>query len=89
VYTGSGVAKVLRIDATGTPGFVFGNDRYLRRDSGTGYLETDYLAVQSALSHEGADLGFYGTSPIAKPTGVAVSAAGIHAALVSLGLIAA
>lgn len=34
-------------------------------------------------------LGFFGATPIAKPTGVAVSAAGIHAALVSLGLIAA
>lgn len=34
-------------------------------------------------------LGFYGADPIAKPTGVAVSAAGIHAALVSLGLIGA
>lgn len=32
-------------------------------------------------------IGFYGTSPIAKQTGVAVSAAGIHAALVALGLI--
>lgn len=34
-------------------------------------------------------LGFFGTSPAAKPTGVAVDAAGIHAALVTLGLIAA
>jgi len=34
-------------------------------------------------------IGFFGTSPIVKPTGVAVSTAGIHAALVSLGLIAA
>lgn len=33
--------------------------------------------------------GFFGVSPVAKPTGVAVSAAGIHAALVTLGLIAA
>lgn len=33
-------------------------------------------------------IGFFGASPIAKPTGVAVSAAGVHAALVSLGLIA-
>ena len=32
-------------------------------------------------------MGFYGTAAIAKQTGVAVSAAGIHAALVSLGLI--
>lgn len=34
-------------------------------------------------------VGFNGSAPIAKPTGVAVSAAGIHAALVSYGLIAA
>ena len=34
-------------------------------------------------------LGFYGAAPVAKPTGVAVTAAAIHAALVSLGLIAA
>lgn len=36
-----------------------------------------------------AKMGFYGTAPVAKPTGVAVSVAGIHAALVTLGLIAA
>lgn len=34
-------------------------------------------------------IGFFGTAPIVKPTGVAVDAAGIHAALVALGLIAA
>lgn len=34
-------------------------------------------------------LGFYGATPVYKPTGVAVTAAGIHAALVSLGLIGA
>ena len=33
------------------------------------------------------DVGFYNTAPVAKQTGVAVSAAGIHAALVNLGLI--
>lgn len=32
-------------------------------------------------------VGFYGTTPVAKQTGVAVSAAGVHAALVNLGLI--
>jgi hypothetical protein len=35
------------------------------------------------------ELGFFNATPITKPTGVAVTAAGIHAALVSLGLIAA
>lgn len=34
-------------------------------------------------------LGFYGATGVAKQTGVAVSAAGIHAALVALGLISA
>ncbi len=33
-------------------------------------------------------LGFYAGAPVAKQTGVAVTAAGIHAALTSLGLIA-
>lgn len=37
----------------------------------------------------GGKLGFNGATPIVKPTGVAITAAGIHAALVSLGLIAA
>ena len=35
------------------------------------------------------NVGFYGTAAVAKPTGVAVTAAGVHAALVTLGLIAA
>jgi len=34
-------------------------------------------------------LGFFATAPVARPTGVAVTAAGIHAALVTLGLITA
>lgn len=34
-------------------------------------------------------IGFYGTSPIAKQTGVAVTAQGIHDACVALGLFAA
>lgn len=32
-------------------------------------------------------LGFYGTTPIAKQTGVAVTVGAVHAALVALGLI--
>ena len=43
------------------------------------------LSINSA----GQPIGFFGTAPVAKPTGVAVDAASIHAALVSLGLIAA
>jgi len=37
----------------------------------------------------GSQMGFFGKTPIARPTGVAVTAAGIHAALVNLGLITA
>jgi hypothetical protein len=44
--------------------------------------------VLAGLAQTGS-LGFYGTTPIAKQTGVAVTAGGIHAALVALGLIAA
>ncbi len=43
------------------------------------------LAIQPTA---GGKLGFNGATPIIKPTGVAVTAAGIHAALTSLGLIA-
>lgn len=34
-------------------------------------------------------LGFYGSAGVAKQTGVAVTAAAVHAALVALGLISA
>jgi hypothetical protein len=39
------------------------------------------------LNHYGDRAGFFGSPAIVKPTGVAVTAAGVHAALVSLGLI--
>lgn len=64
-----------------------------RNDDGTSagdllYLhgDTGRLEVVNSLKVDG-NVGFYNTTPIAKPTGVAVSSAGIHAALVSLGLI--
>ncbi len=43
--------------------------------------------LEGALFHDGATAGFYGNGPIAQPAAVPVTAAGIHAALVSLGLI--
>lgn len=48
------------------------------RDVGRVAFDTPQLA---------GPLGFFGATPIAKPTGVAVTAAAVHAALVSLGLI--
>jgi hypothetical protein len=50
-------------------------------------VETGTAAVR--LGASGGSIGFYGTTPVALQTGVAVSAAGIHAALVALGLITA
>jgi len=46
-------------------------------------------APEITIGNAAAKVGFYGTAPLAKQTGVAVSAAGVHAALVALGLIAA
>ena len=34
-------------------------------------------------------IGFFGTSAVSRPAGVAVTAEGVHAALVTLGLITA
>ncbi len=47
------------------------------------------LEIDGALNHDGTTIGFHGTTPITKQTGVEVTAAGVHAALVNLGLISA
>jgi hypothetical protein len=49
----------------------------------------DDVEIDGALNHDGTTVGFYGTVPAAQQTGVAVTAAAIHAALVTLGLITA
>ncbi len=46
------------------------------------------LEINGQLNHDGGKAGFFGAATVNKPTGVAVTAAGIHAALVTLGLIA-
>lgn len=48
-----------------------------------------FIGPQVMVGSADGQVGFYGTAPIAKQTGVLVTAAGIHAALVNLGLIAA
>lgn len=53
------------------------------------YKEDGTVPLAGPLNHDGSTVGFYGTAPVVQPTGVAVSAAAIHAALVSLGLITA
>lgn len=56
---------------------------------GTGGVRLQDGAATTVIRVNTTGLGFFGATPAAKPTGVAVTAAGIHAALVTLGLIAA
>jgi len=55
------------------------------------YLEDQFRKLAPLVNgavQSDDNVGFYGATPIAKQSGVAVTAAGIHAALVNLGLIA-
>ena len=45
--------------------------------------------IGTAGGASGQKLGFFGATPVVQQTGVAVTAIGIHAALVNLGLITA
>ena len=94
VHVASGVNWVdVYSGATGNPSRIVANGETDTSVSveglGTGgvLLKDGGAATKIALDTTG--IGFYGASPVAKPTGVAVDAAGIHAALVTLGLIAA
>jgi len=48
---------------------------------------TSVDSFPTAATLSAQKIGFWNATPVAKPTGVAVTAAGIHAALVSIGLI--
>ena len=52
-------------------------------------LVYEFNAATAELSIDLNKLGFFNQAPVAQPTGVAVTAAGIHSALVTLGLITA
>lgn len=54
-----------------------------------GAVTIDVGVTSILVGGASASVGFYGTTPIALQTGVAVTAGGIHAALVALGLITA
>jgi hypothetical protein len=55
----------------------------------TPLLKAVAAATGVKVADTGDKLGFYGTAPVSQQTGVAVSAAGIHAACVALGLFTA
>jgi hypothetical protein len=58
-------------------------------DAGTQLLISESPIGSPAIivGISGGSVGFFGSAAVAKPTAVPVTAAGIHAALVSLGLI--
>lgn len=74
----------IEFKAGGSTGAIVGEDAF-----GVPVLIGANLFVNGYLSHLGSTAGFFGASPVTKPTGVPVTAAGVHSALVSLGLIAA
>jgi hypothetical protein len=79
------------VSATDAPSAVGVTTRKWAPGLGTGLTVNITWSVRDGVTIASAarKLAFYGATPVAKPTGVAVSAAGVHAALVTLGLIAA
>lgn len=79
-------------DATGGNGTRNGGDLTVRPGNGATAQGTGALASGAGTNRmrwNTTGIGFYTTAPIALQTGVAVTAAAIHAALVNLGLITA
>lgn len=78
-----GIASFAHVDIDGTTGAL---DLV---NSNAAYAVNIKSGSNTRITCGGTGIGFFGAAEVAKPTGVAVSAAGVHAALVSLGLIAA
>ena len=68
---------------------VVGTGKVLIGATGDDDMLLSTIEIDGALNHDGSNVGFYGTAPVAQQTGVAVTSAGIHTALVNLGLITA
>ncbi len=72
-----------------------GTDGYVQINGGSGQTTQALLKAHTTggtivfVVTNDAKVGFYGASPVALQTGVAVTAAAVHAALVNLGLITA
>jgi hypothetical protein len=66
-----------------------GNISLLMAAPGTGQIKLNTAGGGIVVGGSSDKLAFFGTALQAKPTGVAITAAGIHAALTTLGLISA
>lgn len=91
----------IRLDALGENGTVFisatapGGAINLEADQGMALVADGAGSITLVVpgggqfQMNGTGIGFNGAGPVAQPTGVAVTAEAVHAALVSLGLITA
>lgn len=88
-YTGGIRNLIMRVTQTDGDGDDDGGDlEFLFYDDSNSFIGTALTMIRATAGvRVDGPVGFYGTTPIAKQTSVAVSAAGIHAALVNLGLI--
>ena len=88
LVVGNRVDSPIVVTSTGSVvGLNLGTGSLTLSDGATMTLGTvDGLKIGTAAAQK---LGFYGQAPVVQPSGVAVSAAEIHAALVALGLITA
>jgi len=91
-------ASLLRIVANSTPELIFRSEKagtstlapmIWQMDDGATITEAFRVEIDAGVKFANTEIGFYGTAPIVQQTGVAVTAAAIHAALVNLGLITA
>jgi hypothetical protein len=86
-YISSGVVNTDAPAIAGTTGL--GLNFFVNDSTNALALASTGAATFAGAVTIGGNVGFYNASPVAKPTGVAVTAAAIHAALVTLNLIAA
>ena len=91
--SGNNGAETLRFNYVGYANGITQFRNSVFHDGKTGVVATftgsDKSATFAGAVTVGGNVGFYNNAPVAKPTGVAVTAAAIHAALVTLNLIAA
>lgn len=91
IHGGTGTGSGANIVLYGASEVAYPNNINFRADStivGQWDNTADRWEFKNAVLLE-SNVGFYGTAPIAQQTGVAVSDAAIHTALVNLGLITA
>ncbi len=86
----SSSSNIICLTASGDGALIlnFAGTKEFETKSG-GVIVDDEIEINGAFNHDGSTYGVYGTAPIAKQTGVAVTIIALHAAIVALGFISA